>query len=54
MISYAFGLKLSSFCIAIHICRLCDLRLFLPILSVVEPEGNKEEKMLNYDIGNLS
>ena len=31
--------------------RLCDLRLFQPILKVVEPAGNKEEKMLNYDIG---
>ena len=31
--------------------RLCDLRLFQPILKVVEPEGNKEEKMLNYEIG---
>ncbi|GAB6018709.1 Phosphatidylinositol 4,5-bisphosphate 3-kinase catalytic subunit alpha isoform [Chamberlinius hualienensis] len=31
--------------------RLCDLRLFQPILRVIEPVGNKEEKMLNYDIG---
>lgn len=31
--------------------RLCDLRLFQPILKVVEPAGNKEEKMLNYEIG---
>lgn len=31
--------------------RLCDLRLFQPILKLVEPKGNKEEKMLNYDIG---
>ncbi len=31
--------------------RLCDLRLFQPILKVVEPAGNREEKMLNYDIG---
>ncbi|XP_077998309.1 phosphatidylinositol 4,5-bisphosphate 3-kinase catalytic subunit alpha isoform-like [Glandiceps talaboti] len=30
--------------------RLCDLRLFQPILKVIEPEGNREEKMLNYDI----
>ena len=30
---------------------MCDLRLFQPILKVVEPAGNKEEKMLNYDIG---
>ncbi|KAJ8319750.1 hypothetical protein KUTeg_001337, partial [Tegillarca granosa] len=31
--------------------RLCDLRLFQPILKVVEPIGNREEKMLNYEIG---
>ena len=31
--------------------RLCDLRLFQPFLKLVEPKGNKEEKMLNYDIG---
>ncbi|GIY18285.1 hypothetical protein CDAR_473592 [Caerostris darwini] len=31
--------------------RLCDLRLFQPILKVVEPKGNKEEKMLNSEIG---
>ena len=31
--------------------RLCDLRLFQPILRLVEPKGNREEKMLNYDIG---
>lgn len=31
--------------------RLCDLRLFQPILKVIEPKGNKEEKMLNYEIG---
>ena len=31
--------------------RLCDLRLFQPILKVVEPKGNREEKMLNYEIG---
>lgn len=30
--------------------RLCDLRLFQPILRVVEPQGNREEKMLNTDI----
>lgn len=30
--------------------RLCDLRLFQPILKVVEPEGNREEKMLNSHI----
>lgn len=33
--------------------RLCDLRLFQPVLKVVEPKGNREEKMLNYDIGRL-
>lgn len=33
--------------------RLCDLRLFQPILKVVEPKGNKEEKMLNSEIGNI-
>lgn len=31
--------------------RLCDLRLFQPILKLVEPKGNKEEKMLNASIG---
>lgn len=31
--------------------RLCDLRLFQPILKVVEPKGNREEKMINYEIG---
>ncbi|KAH3824205.1 hypothetical protein DPMN_126036 [Dreissena polymorpha] len=31
--------------------RLCDLRLFQPILKVVEPKGNREEKMQNYEIG---
>eukprot|EP00057_Strongylocentrotus_purpuratus_P008910 XP_011663384.1 PREDICTED: phosphatidylinositol 4,5-bisphosphate 3-kinase catalytic subunit alpha isoform [Strongylocentrotus purpuratus] len=31
--------------------RLCDLRLFQPWLKVVEPAGNREEKMLNYEIG---
>ncbi len=31
--------------------RLCDLRLFQPLLRIVEPKGNREEKMLNYDIG---
>ena len=35
----------------VHASRLCDLRLFLPVLSVIEPVGNKEEKILNYDIG---
>ncbi|KAK6177652.1 hypothetical protein SNE40_015711 [Patella caerulea] len=33
--------------------RLCDLRLFQPILKVMEPIGNREEKMLNYEIGML-
>ena len=27
--------------------RLCDLRLFQPFLKLVEPVGNKEEKILN-------
>lgn len=31
--------------------RLCDLRLFQPILKVVEPKGNRDEKMENYTIG---
>ncbi len=31
--------------------RLCDLRLFMPLLKLVEPEGNKEEKMVNSEIG---
>ncbi|XP_064642424.1 phosphatidylinositol 4,5-bisphosphate 3-kinase catalytic subunit alpha isoform-like isoform X2 [Lineus longissimus] len=31
--------------------RLCDLRLFQLILKIVEPKGNREEKMLNYEIG---
>lgn len=31
--------------------RLCDLRLFQPILKIMEPLGNREEKMLNYEIG---
>ncbi len=34
--------------------RLCDLRLFQPVLKLVEPIGNREEKMLNYDIGQFS
>ncbi|KAK7093438.1 phosphatidylinositol 4,5-bisphosphate 3-kinase catalytic subunit alpha isoform-like [Littorina saxatilis] len=33
--------------------RLCDLRLFQPILKIMEPLGNREEKMLNYEIGML-
>lgn len=32
--------------------RLCDLRLFHPILKVIEPLGNREEKILNREIGN--
>lgn len=31
--------------------RLCDLRLFHPILKVIEPLGNREEKILNREIG---
>lgn len=31
--------------------RMCDLRLFMPILKVVEPIGNREEKIINYEIG---
>ncbi|OCT80750.1 hypothetical protein XELAEV_18027564mg [Xenopus laevis] len=31
--------------------RLCDLRLFQPFLKVVEPVGNREEKILNREIG---
>lgn len=31
--------------------RLCDLRLFYPILKVIEPLGNREEKILNREIG---
>ncbi|XP_052760292.1 phosphatidylinositol 4,5-bisphosphate 3-kinase catalytic subunit alpha isoform-like isoform X2 [Mya arenaria] len=31
--------------------RLCDLKLFQPILKVIEPKGNREEKMLNYELG---
>lgn len=30
--------------------RLCDLRLFQLLLKLVEPKGNKEEKLLNSDI----
>ncbi|XP_054919880.2 phosphatidylinositol 4,5-bisphosphate 3-kinase catalytic subunit alpha isoform-like [Dermacentor andersoni] len=30
--------------------RLCDLHLFQPILKVVEPKGNTEEKKLNSEI----
>jgi phosphatidylinositol-4,5-bisphosphate 3-kinase len=31
--------------------RLCDLRLFQPILKLVEPEGNLDEKIANSEIG---
>ncbi|TMS01226.1 Phosphatidylinositol 4,5-bisphosphate 3-kinase catalytic subunit alpha isoform [Larimichthys crocea] len=31
--------------------RLCDLRLFHPILKLIEPLGNREEKILNREIG---
>uniref|UniRef100_A0A8C4D8V7 Phosphatidylinositol-4,5-bisphosphate 3-kinase n=1 Tax=Dicentrarchus labrax TaxID=13489 RepID=A0A8C4D8V7_DICLA len=31
--------------------RLCDLRLFQPFLKVIEPVGNREEKILNREIG---
>ncbi len=31
--------------------RLCDLRLFVPVLRLVEPEGNREEKQLAHEIG---
>lgn len=33
--------------------RLCDLRLFQPFLKVIEPVGNREEKILNREIGKL-
>ena len=33
--------------------RLCDLRLFQPFLKVIEPVGNREEKILNREIGTL-
>lgn len=31
--------------------RLCDLHLCLPLLRLVEPEGNRHEKILNAQIG---
>lgn len=34
--------------------RLCDLRLFQPFLKVIEPVGNREEKILNREIGKTS
>lgn len=33
--------------------RLCDLRLFQPFLKVIEPVGNREEKILNREIGRI-
>lgn len=30
-----------------------SLRLFVPILCLIEPEGNREEKELTHDIGNF-
>uniref|UniRef100_A0A8C0YK02 Phosphatidylinositol 4,5-bisphosphate 3-kinase catalytic subunit alpha isoform n=1 Tax=Cyprinus carpio carpio TaxID=630221 RepID=A0A8C0YK02_CYPCA len=33
--------------------RLCDLRLFQPFLKVIEPVGNREEKILNREIGQI-
>ncbi|VDO06558.1 unnamed protein product [Brugia timori] len=30
-----------------------SLRLFVPLLCLVEPEGNREEKELTHDIGNF-
>lgn len=33
--------------------RLCDLRLFQPFLKVIEPVGNREEKILNREIGRV-
>lgn len=33
--------------------RLCDLRLFQPFLKVIEPVGNREEKILNREIGEI-
>ena len=34
--------------------RLCDLRLFQPILKVMEPKGNRDEKMVNYEISKFA
>ncbi|XP_071945035.1 phosphatidylinositol 4,5-bisphosphate 3-kinase catalytic subunit alpha isoform-like isoform X1 [Antedon mediterranea] len=31
--------------------RLCDLKLFRPWLKLIEPKGNKEEKIVNSEIG---
>lgn len=33
--------------------RLCDLRLFQAFLKVIEPVGNREEKILNREIGTV-
>lgn len=30
-----------------------SLRLFVPLLCLIEPEGNREEKELTHDIGNF-
>ena len=30
--------------------RLCDLKMFHPMLKLVEPQGNREEKLLDSDI----
>ena len=34
--------------------RLCELRLFQPVLKLVEPVGNKEEKIANSKIRKVS
>lgn len=34
--------------------RLCDLRLFQAFLKVIEPVGNREEKILNREIGKIT
>lgn len=34
--------------------RLCDLKLFHPMLKLVEPEGNREEMLINSDIGKFN
>ena len=33
--------------------RLCDLKLFHPMLKLVEPEGNRDEMLINSDIGSI-
>src|SRR6266436_3134574 len=30
--------------------RLCDMKLFAPLLQLTEPKGNKEEKLVNYEL----